>query len=153
MMTAKLAPDADLTDAEPRPTDADQLPLDVIFDVLANERRRMVLHRLQVGDGSTTLSDLAEYIAAVENDKPERALTSSERKRVYICLYQSHLPKLDDAGVIDFDGDRKTVEVGPNLEEVTRFLPSTEDEDAPSGGLSTSVAEFAQAAGRLINAP
>ncbi|MFB6358651.1 MAG: hypothetical protein ABEJ96_06540, partial [Thiohalorhabdaceae bacterium] len=52
------------------------------------------------------LGDLAEHIASIENDKPEVALSSTERKRVYVALYQCHLPKMDDIGVIDFDEDR-----------------------------------------------
>ena len=105
---------------------ATRLPLDVIFDLLANERRRRVVRYLLSESESTTLGELAEHIAAIENDKPESALSSTERKRVYISLYQSHLPKMDDAGAIEFDENRKTVEIGPNLTELTDYLPVKE---------------------------
>ena len=81
---------------------------DVVFGILKNERRRQALHYLR-DHPRTTLSDLAEHVAALENDKPIRDLTSSERKRVYVGLYQCHLPKMDDAGVIDYDRSRGTV--------------------------------------------
>ena len=83
---------------------------DVVFDILKNERRRQALHFLREHP-TTDLSDLAEHVAALENDKPIRDLTSSERKRVYVGLYQCHLPKMDDAGVIDYNRSRGTIEL------------------------------------------
>ena len=95
-------------------TDAPAEPVahskDVIFDILKNERRRRTLEFLRE-EPTTTLSDLAEHVAALENDKTVRELTSSERKRVYVGLYQCHLPKMADAGVIDHDRSRGTVEL------------------------------------------
>lgn len=76
-------------------------------------------------DGEATTGELAEYIAALENDKPQSELTSQERKRVYVGIYQTHLPKMDDADVVDVD-DRGTVTLGSNAEEVFRFLDSSE---------------------------
>ena len=100
-----------------------------MFGVLSNQRRRQVLRYLLDESDETTLGDLAEHIASIENDKPERALTSTERKRVYICLYQCHLPKLDDADVIEFDQARKTVRPAEHTAEVLRVLPGTGGED------------------------
>ena len=111
---------------------ASDIPLDVVFDLLSNSRRRHVLRYLLTESPSTTLGDLAEYIAGIENEKPEQALSSAERKRVYISLYQSHLPKMDEAGVINFENDRKTVELTENAEAVTRFLPE-QIENEPAG--------------------
>ena len=114
----------EVTTEEPT-TSATELPLDVVFDLLSNERRRQVLRYLET-TSETTLGDLAEHIAAIENDKPEGDLTSTERKRVYICLYQCHLPKLNDAGVIDFDEHRKTVTRGGSIEHIRPYLPADE---------------------------
>lgn len=110
---------------EGSPASTTDLPLDVVFDLLSNERRRQVLRYLETTP-ETTLGDLAEHIAAIENDKPEGDLTSTERKRVYICLYQSHLPAMDDAGVIDFDEHRKTVTTGGSIEHIQPYLPVDE---------------------------
>lgn len=87
----------------------DELPLDVIFELLKNQRRRRVLRYLEEESGTVDLGTLAEALAAKENDTSPRALSSSERKRVYIGLYQCHLPKLDDADIIEFDSDRGTI--------------------------------------------
>lgn len=104
------------------PDETAPLPLDVVFDILKNRRRRLVIHYLTELSETTTLSDLAEYIAAVENDKPEEALTSAERKRVYVCLYQCHLPKMDDAGVVVYESERGTVKLGDNTTQLLDYV-------------------------------
>ena len=76
-----------------------------------------------------TLSDLAEHIAAIENDTTVQALNSQQRKRVYVGLYQSHLPKLDDLGVVAFNQSRGHVELGPRAAQLDRYL--TIDDEAP----------------------
>lgn len=82
-----------------------------IFTVLKNPRRRKTLEYLEGNDGAADLGDLAESLAARENDIEVEALSSTQRKRVYISLYQVHLPKMDDLGVIEFDKHRGTIEL------------------------------------------
>jgi len=57
---------------------------------------------LQAGD-LVKMCDVAEHVAAKEHETTVKQLLSDERQRVYIPLYQSHLPKLDEAGIIDYD--------------------------------------------------
>ncbi|PSP94168.1 hypothetical protein BRC91_06855 [Halobacteriales archaeon QS_4_62_28] len=99
------------------------LPIDRVFELLKNQRRREVLRYLETSDEEVvSLSDLAEHIAAIENDTTVRAISSSERKRVYVGLYQCHLPKMDDMNVVAFDQNRGTIELGPNAEQLEEFL-------------------------------
>ncbi|WP_049985353.1 DUF7344 domain-containing protein [Halobellus rufus] len=86
------------------PDEESSLPKDEIFDLVSNHRRRYVIHYCKQADGPVPLSDLAEQVAAWEHDKEIRALTSAERKTVYTSLQQTHLPRLDRAGVIEFEG-------------------------------------------------
>ncbi len=110
---------------------AEPLSLDLVFEVLKNERRRRVLKYLIDNPETVSLSDLAEHIAAIENGKSETALSSQERKRVYVGLYQCHLPKMDDTDVIDFNGDRGTVALGANAEQLYPFLDADDDQQRP----------------------
>lgn len=110
------------------PVKPESVSLDVVFDILSNSRRRLILSRLEEVGGESTTSDLAEYIAAIENDKPQSDLTSQERKRVYVGIYQTHLPKMDDAAVVDVD-DRGAVTLGPNADAVHQFLETTDGAD------------------------
>ena len=85
------------------PTDRSGSPTEQeVFDILSNRRRRYALYAL-LNDDTTTIGSLAERIAAWENDCPVDEVTSTERKRVYTALQQSHLPKLERTGLISFD--------------------------------------------------
>lgn len=116
------------TEAAPE-TSAERL--DRIFAILQNHRRRLVLEYLREHD-TTTQGDLARHVAAVENDIPESAVTSTQRKRVYVSLYQAHLPKLDDFGAISFDQDRGTIERTSRTDELLAYLDRFEEEPAVS---------------------
>lgn len=104
-----------------------ELPLDQTFEILKNSRRRETLRYLKSNGGETTLSEVAEHIAALENDTTVRAITSAQRKRVYVGLYQCHLPKMDDTDVVEFDQNRGTIELGPNAAQLDPYLEDSED--------------------------
>jgi hypothetical protein len=98
------------------------LPLDEVFDVLKNERRRAVLRALRDDDGVVRIGAMAECIAARENGKPRAHLGSKERKRVYVGLHQYHLPKMDTLGVVEFNKPRGVVRPGAQFERVVPYL-------------------------------
>jgi len=104
------------------PAEEPALALDQLFEILKNRRRREVLHYLDRNGGEATLGSLAEYIAAQENDTTVKQITSSQRKRVYVGLYQCHLPKMDDMDIVDFEKNRGTIEVGPNASLLEPYL-------------------------------
>lgn len=79
------------------------LPLDDLFHVLSVERRRYVMRYLNFVEPAVSLRDIAVSRAAAENDIDESDVGYRERKRTYVSLYQSHLPVLDDYGLLDFD--------------------------------------------------
>ena len=93
-----------------------------IHSLLKNQRRRYVLEYLRANENSARLRDVAEQIAAWENDKELKAITSSERKRAYVGLYQCHLPKMDDADVVTFDQNRGDIEMAANAEQLLPYL-------------------------------
>jgi len=86
------------------------LSQDLVFDLLSSPRRRYVLYYLQEhGDGPVDLRELSEQVAAWENDTDVEDLTSQQRKRVYVSLYQTHIPKMAEADVIEYDQESGTV--------------------------------------------
>lgn len=105
----------------------DEPSLDDIFGVLKNSRRRSVLRYLRENGRQATLSDLAEHIAAKENGTTRDQLTSSQRKRVYVGLYQCHLQKMEDAGVVDYNQSRGHVAL---TDQADRFEEYIEMSDA-----------------------
>lgn len=99
-----------------------QLSLDTIFGALKNARRRRVLAYLGDSDGTMEIGELAEQIAADENDKTVSEITYSERKRVYVALYQCHLSKLDDADLVSYDKSRGSVALQDNAAQLKPYL-------------------------------
>ncbi len=108
---------------------ATPLSRDMVFDVLKNQRRRYALHYLKQAEGTVQLSDLAEQVAAWENDTTVGAISAAERKRVYTALYQSHLPKLDDAGIVDYNQNRGIVELATAAEQLDPYLETDTRDD------------------------
>ena len=126
------------------------LPTDDVFEILQNGRRRAVLRYLRSNEGRAELSDLAEHIAAAENDTTVELLSSKARKRVYIALYQCHLPKMDSLGVIEYDKNRGTIELLESASELERYLDSDDTVDDAGRPPVRLVAGFAAAAVTLV---
>lgn len=101
--------------------------LDTIFDLLSNPRRRFVLHYLKEHDGTVELNDLAAEIAAKENDVPKEELTSQQRKRAYVSLYQTHVPKLEEVGVIEYDSETGQITLTEQADQIDRHLDTSDD--------------------------
>ena len=104
------------------------LPQDTVFDILSNPRRRYVLYYLRQEDGPVELTTLAEHVAAWENETDIDALGDQQRKRVYVSLYQTHVPKLHDAGVVRYDKDEGTVELAEEARSIDEYLTQPTDD-------------------------
>lgn len=100
-------------DDEPdmRPVLDEPMYIGEAFRLLANDRRRWLIDHIADRDDSIKLGELAEFIAYMESDHaedPSQVLTD-ERKRVYIALYQNHLPALKREGIVEWDERGGTV--------------------------------------------
>lgn len=94
---------------------------DAIFDVLSSPRRRYVLYYLR-RHGPTDILDLTAEVAAWEYGCDVDDLTSQQRKRVYVSLYQTHVPKMDGLGIVDYDQDSGMIQLTDRADEIGRYL-------------------------------
>ncbi|WP_255166999.1 DUF7344 domain-containing protein [Natrononativus amylolyticus] len=126
---------------ETQPADLEK---DDIFHILQTRRRRDALRYLQGTDEPVRMRDLAEQVAAWENETTVEQLSSDERQRVYISLYQSHLPKLDEEGIINYNQSRGIVERTPAADQFDPYLEPTDEEaaDADGEGVETNVSSY-----------
>lgn len=133
MRTHGIEGDTDETAGDPGSDAADggdptaqprSLAKDDAFHLLQNTRRRAVLRYLleHPDEERFVMRDLAEEVAAWEHDTAVQQLGSNERQRVYIAFYQSHLPKLDQHGVIRYNQSRGVVEPTELLAVVAPYL-------------------------------
>jgi hypothetical protein len=76
--------------------------LDDYLQLLANEQRRRLLRALLVSDGPVT----------VDPDDPAAQAR----------LYHVHLPKLESAGLVDWNRRQRTVVTGPTFNDVVPLL-------------------------------
>lgn len=89
-----------------------------IFDVLRNERRRGIIEVLHK-HGEMSIRDISEYIADMGiGDETNNKL----RKSIYISLIQTHIPKLENLGIIEYDRHNDAVKLLPNVENVTLYM-------------------------------
>ncbi|MFB6176130.1 MAG: hypothetical protein ABEI99_03105 [Halobaculum sp.] len=108
-----------------------EISRDLVFEILSSARRRMILYYLRQHGGRATVNELADQIAAWENDIEPEELSSQQRKRVYVSLYQTHLPKLADADIVDYDDDEGVVEIASRADEIDAFLTPPTESDYP----------------------
>lgn len=95
-----------------------------LHEVLSNRRRIRLLDLLSE-ENPRDLGTLAEEIAAAETG--ERPPPRNIRQSVYVTLHQTHLPKLDDLGVVEYDARGKVVSLA---EQASLFF----EDDEPVGG-------------------
>jgi DNA-binding transcriptional ArsR family regulator len=94
------------------------VPEETVFELLANARRRRSLSYL-AEHKRTTVRELADAVAAAEcTDEP----TDATRSAVYVSLRQSHLPRLAEAGLVDFDSETNEVTVRSRARGATLYL-------------------------------
>ncbi|WP_254764768.1 DUF7344 domain-containing protein [Natrinema marinum] len=93
-----------------------------LFDVFSNARRRRAVQYLKRRGGSCDLAPLVEQVAAWENDIEPDDVTRTQRRRVYISLYQTHLPMLEDHGIVDWDPDGHEIELLPSEDQFEPYL-------------------------------
>jgi hypothetical protein len=116
---------------------------DDLFHLLQNSRRRAVLRYLRGREGPTQMREVAEQVAAWEHDTTVSGLSSNERQRVYVALYQSHLDTLADAGVLEYDKSRGIVEPRPLLDRVAAYTdrPVPTEDALVAGAFGGAVGE------------
>ena len=103
--------------------DGTTLTQDEVYELLSNARRRFVISYLRGREEPVPLSELSDAVASWENEVPAEELTDQQVKRVYVSLYQTHLPKLSDFGLVEYDRDEGTVELTESVRELDTYLP------------------------------
>jgi DNA-binding MarR family transcriptional regulator len=82
--------------------------LDRIFDILSHHNRRLVLVLLQE-NATTTEADVMCH-------------TIRDKHSVQVSLIHNHLPKLEEAGYIEWDRDSTKIWRGPQFNEIEPIL-------------------------------
>jgi DNA-binding transcriptional ArsR family regulator len=109
----------------------DELSRDTVFDLLSSARRRYILYFLRQHGGEASINELATQLAAWENDVSTEELTRQDEKRVYVSLYQTHVPKLEERGIVEYDSDSNVVTLTGRAYELDRYLSTGDGSTFP----------------------
>ncbi|MDZ7729839.1 MAG: ArsR family transcriptional regulator [Natrialbaceae archaeon] len=91
-----------------------------VFHILGNDRRRSIIHFMALESGSVDVSDVATDIA--EQESEDSTVPNNLYKSVYVSLQQTHLPQLEEDGVVRYDEETKRIEPGANFTDVTAYI-------------------------------
>jgi hypothetical protein len=105
-----------------------------VFSVLSNRRRRFALHALCQRDDAVELGWLARRVAAWEQGVSPAEVESDARKSCYVSLQQSHLPRMDETGIVDFDKRTGTVHSTTAARELDVYLEVVPGREIPWHG-------------------
>ncbi len=81
--------------------------VDTVLQALANRRRRLAVYCLSE-HRSMTLADLAEQVVESEGTELHHA-DAEQTADVYFSLYHTHVPTLEDAGLVSYSQQRDLV--------------------------------------------
>lgn len=101
----------------PHSSQTDELSATDIFPLLADDRRREILHYLTQHTSTVSLGELAEQLA-IWDGKP----TYDHYERILTDLHHSQLPKLVDGGLVRYDVEAETVKALDSIESVQPYL-------------------------------
>jgi len=134
-------------------TTREELDAGQIHDILRNDRRRLAIKCLREMGGRLTVRDLSEEVATRETG--ESPAPRDKRRSVYVSLHQTHLPKMDELGIVaDDDGDEKRVRL-EHIETAETYVTATPDRDSRLTGayLGVALVGFATAAAVIAGIP
>ncbi|HZD42558.1 MAG TPA: hypothetical protein VE134_00730 [Methanomicrobiales archaeon] len=93
---------------------------DVVYSILADSERRAIVRNLAANGASGTISDLIQWV-------PEQrdAVTNEDEQALHIRLHHLHLPKMAEAGIIEYDHDDGRVSLTTRGEDVEAVRKQT----------------------------
>lgn len=95
-----------------------------LYDIFRNVRRRYVLYYAKQVRGPISVNELVEKIASWEDPLDSEGCSRERRRSIYNSLQQTHLPKLEDVGLIEYNRNKKRVTLTAHAERV-EFYPAS----------------------------
>lgn len=98
------------------------LPLNTVFTVLSNQRRRAILSHLTKCTYPVPFEELVESVATQETESNSIETSDEVYERVAMDLHHTQLPKLMDWGVIDYEDDQELIRPADTLRPLDEYL-------------------------------
>ena len=100
------------------------LSLDAMLDILAHRQRRYLLEYLaDAPDDSGSFEQVTRHVV---EQASVRDGEQPNRNEIEVSIQHKHLPRLVDAGLVEYDARSKTIRYHPN-ERLERLLEAVEE--------------------------
>lgn len=102
--------------------DASTICTTEIHSILSNKRRLFLLEEL-IAREEAEFNDLVDAVAQRElGITPENPDWHDERKKVRVSLYQTHIDRLKEHGIIDYQRKTGLIQLAENAEAISPYL-------------------------------
>ncbi|ADB63572.1 hypothetical protein Htur_4803 (plasmid) [Haloterrigena turkmenica DSM 5511] len=88
------------------------LSVDAVFELLASNQRRDMLHVLR--DDPEKTATVTELITHLMDQEAQRTGTRPGRDQLEMTVHHIHLPKLTDAGIVEYDARSQELRYWPD---------------------------------------
>ncbi|KPN29641.1 hypothetical protein SY89_00355 [Halolamina pelagica] len=113
------------------PLEGTKLSEDDVFETLANRRRRFVIHALKHAEEPIGITELSTDVTAWEFGIDREEVTYDDRRNVYSTLKRTHLPKLEEKGIVTVDEEAHLVEPTPALRDLDIYVEVLSSREIP----------------------
>ncbi|WP_254863927.1 DUF7344 domain-containing protein [Halovivax gelatinilyticus] len=107
----------------------DPIAFDAVCDLCRDTRRRIILAVLAEERRSLTMDDLERAILAYNHLTSVADASSEVLTDIRVSLCHAHVPKLESAGVIEYDSDRQLVDPTERFDRLQPHLAAILDTD------------------------
>ena len=101
-----------------------RIATETALELLTHQQRRQVLRRVADTPDGTTVDQLTQHLRGPDLLQPDGNGSVEHRG---IELHHVHLPKLQDANVIEYDTNQGTVHRGAEFQDVLALLEVIDD--------------------------
>ncbi|MFP8951394.1 hypothetical protein ACLI4Z_00285 [Natrialbaceae archaeon A-arb3/5] len=105
------------------------IAFDTVLDLCGDEHRRIILALLATERRSVTVKDLRNTILKHNHDTPVTDASEEVLTEIQSTLSHRHIPKLESAGVIEYDSERKLVKPTEQFDQLQPHLSAILDTD------------------------
>lgn len=98
------------------------IAFDTVLDLCGDEYRRITLAVLAAEWRSLTVNDLSGTILTYNHHTPVIDASEELLTEIRVSLTHTHIPKLESAGVIEYDSERQLVEPTERFDQLQPHL-------------------------------
>ncbi|MDQ2054065.1 hypothetical protein [Halobellus sp. H-GB7] len=111
-----------------------RIATETALELLTNQQRRQILRRVADTPDGTTVDQLTQHLRGADSLQPDGNGSVEHRS---IELHHVHLPKLQDANVIEYDTSQGTVHRGREFQNVLALLEAIDEQQEETSSFTS----------------